>query len=98
MPYHCCLCSVFEQCRARPDRWRVHLAGSCSHAGSLAPTQEAKLALHAMLSDPLMSGKPLLIFANKQDLPKALKAGEVGTGLHKQHVRRTAPHTPILPA
>lgn len=39
--------------------------------------QEAKQVLHEMLTDPLMVGKPLLIFANKQDLPKALKAGEV---------------------
>lgn len=52
--------------------------------------------LHDMLADPLMSGKPLLIFANKQDLPKALKAGEVRKSDALQ--TRPAQQPPLAPS
>lgn len=50
-------------------------------AADEARLEEAKLVLHEMLADPLMAGKPLLIFANKQDLPRTLKAAELSARL-----------------
>jgi ADP-ribosylation factor-like protein 13B len=38
---------------------------------------EAKEVLHAMLNDPTSKGKPLAIFANKQDLPLAMTASDI---------------------
>lgn len=39
--------------------------------------QEAKDELHKVLSDDLLREARVLIFANKQDLPKALRANEL---------------------
>ncbi|KAL7058399.1 hypothetical protein AAHC03_017262 [Spirometra sp. Aus1] len=38
---------------------------------------EAREELHRMLSDEGLRETPLLVFANKQDLPNAMQAGEV---------------------
>jgi small GTP-binding protein len=37
----------------------------------------AKAELHKMLSDELLRGVPLLVYANKQDLPRALLVAEI---------------------
>ena len=39
--------------------------------------EEAKLALSEMLCDHRMRGKPLLIFANKQDVDGAMQASDI---------------------
>uniref|UniRef100_A0A6B2G8S7 ADP-ribosylation factor 2 (Trinotate prediction) n=1 Tax=Myxobolus squamalis TaxID=59785 RepID=A0A6B2G8S7_MYXSQ len=42
---------------------------------------EAKDELSRVLKDPLLAGVPLLVYANKQDLPNALSASEVSEKL-----------------
>ena len=51
------------------DRERIDDASGCDYA--------AKQALHTMLADELLQGVPLLVLANKQDLPNALSVDEV---------------------
>ena len=41
------------------------------------PYSSAKHALHTMLADEQLQGVPLLVLANKQDLPNALSVDEV---------------------
>ena len=48
---------------------------------------EAKEVLHAMLSDPSSKGKPLLIFANKQDLINATPEDEIVEQLNLTSIR-----------
>ncbi|KAK3275237.1 hypothetical protein CYMTET_16620 [Cymbomonas tetramitiformis] len=62
----------------------VHGAVFVVDANDRDRIEEARDVLHDMLRDPHLSGKPILIFANKQDLPKAMTAPEVAQalGLH----------------
>mmetsp|Transcript_25055 Transcript_25055/g.34527 ORF Transcript_25055/g.34527 Transcript_25055/m.34527 type:complete len:352 (-) Transcript_25055:123-1178(-) len=50
---------------------------------------EAKDELHIMLKDSHLSGKPVLIFANKQDLPSALSAAEMASRLELSSIQNT---------
>ena len=43
--------------------------------------QESKLALNEALQDERLRGKPIIVFANKQDLPGALSEVDIATGL-----------------
>jgi len=59
----------------------VHGAVYVVDAADKDRIQEAKEELHNMLRDPYLAGKPLLIFANKQDLPTAMSAAETAAAL-----------------
>ncbi|KAJ1970358.1 hypothetical protein H4R34_006079 [Dimargaris verticillata] len=41
----------------------------------------AKRELHAMLADESAHGAPVLVYANKQDLPQALSAAQISNAL-----------------
>ena len=50
-------------------------------------TSDAREELHHMLTDPELQNAPLLILANKQDLPHALSASELTDRLALNGVR-----------
>ena len=49
--------------------------------------EATKDELHRAMNDDEMAGVPVLVFANKQDLPNAMSAEEVAAalGLHARH-------------
>lgn len=59
----------------------VHAVVYVVDAADTARFEEARQALHEALSSPYMADKPLLVFANKQDLPAAVPAAGVVDGL-----------------
>jgi len=52
----------------------------------------AKEELHSMLASNELDGVPLLVFANKQDLPKSLKAQEIAKRLELSELRHRSWH------
>lgn len=50
-------------------------------------TSDAREELHHMLTDPELQNAPLLVLANKQDLPQALSASELTDRLGLNGVR-----------
>eukprot|EP00276_Gloeochaete_wittrockiana_P003962 CAMPEP_0184650536 /NCGR_PEP_ID=MMETSP0308-20130426/8072_1 /TAXON_ID=38269 /ORGANISM="Gloeochaete witrockiana, Strain SAG 46.84" /LENGTH=327 /DNA_ID=CAMNT_0027084127 /DNA_START=245 /DNA_END=1228 /DNA_ORIENTATION=- len=59
----------------------VHGAVFVIDAGDRTRLSEAKTALLEALKDSRLNGKPILIFANKQDLPTALSAADISLQL-----------------
>eukprot|EP00667_Euglena_gracilis_P001688 EG_transcript_1688 len=73
--------------------WQQHLAEmfgfifvvDCADPDSVEDAQEA---LQAIVRHPYVHGKPLLVFANKQDVPGALSEPELAAALQLQHEPR----------
>eukprot|EP00239_Pterosperma_sp_CCMP1384_P000738 CAMPEP_0197848708 /NCGR_PEP_ID=MMETSP1438-20131217/9715_1 /TAXON_ID=1461541 /ORGANISM="Pterosperma sp., Strain CCMP1384" /LENGTH=361 /DNA_ID=CAMNT_0043461083 /DNA_START=317 /DNA_END=1402 /DNA_ORIENTATION=+ len=70
----------------------IHGAIFVLDAADPGRSEEAKVALQAMLSAPYLSGKPILIFANKQDLPKAMSASDTAQALGLTSLQNTRHH------
>ena len=56
-------------------------------SNDLERTSDAREELHHMLTDPELQNAPLLVLANKQDLPHALSASELTDRLALNGVR-----------
>jgi len=54
--------------------------------------EELSAQFRALLTDPLVQGKPVLVYANKQDRPGALSSTEVSMRLHADDLAATSPH------
>eukprot|EP00877_Chromochloris_zofingiensis_P004679 jgi/Chrzof1/14211/Cz08g29190.t1 len=66
--------------------WKTYLAevhGAIYIVDAADPARfpESQAALSQVLSEPQLQGKPILVLANKQDLPTAAQAHEVATAL-----------------
>mmetsp|Transcript_33686 Transcript_33686/g.73553 ORF Transcript_33686/g.73553 Transcript_33686/m.73553 type:complete len:319 (-) Transcript_33686:280-1236(-) len=67
----------------------VHGAVYVIDAADKERLEEAKNELLQMLRDAHVSGKPVLIFANKQDLPAALGAADIAAALDLSSIEKT---------
>lgn len=54
--------------------------------------EDAREELHRMLNEPELSDAVLLVFANKQDLPKAMKPADVAERLGLSSLRTRVWH------
>ncbi len=85
-PAPCQMWDICSQSRIRP-LWHHYFEGASGIVFVVDAANRDRVDFAAeelernVLSSPLLDGVPLLVFANKQDLPRALTPGEVGIRL-----------------
>eukprot|EP00949_MAST-11_sp_MAST-11-sp1_P001553 g1553.t1 len=89
--------TVFDLGGSTTGLWRkyyptIHAVIWVCDAADASKLEESRRTLHEHLKEPRLAGKPILVFANKQDLPQALSEVDIATKLGLADVM-TASHT-----
>eukprot|EP00741_Cyanophora_paradoxa_P017390 tig00020964_g16799.t1 len=67
----------------------VHGAIYVVDSADVARLEDSKSALFNSLKEPLLAGKPILIFANKQDLPARLSPADVAVKMSLAEIKQS---------